>query len=133
MLRMILDALEELSQTQSEQQRTNVTDVGTNVGINVGTNEEKLLLLLKQDGTLTAKVLAGTLGITQRQVERMIARWKKECSYWLVQTMSKCFILLMPSMLLPHQNNALQPGRGQCALPQAWQQLFLCWAAPCGR
>ena len=52
MLRMILDALEELSQTQSEQQRTDVTDVGTNVGINVGvnvgTNEEKLLLLLKQ-------------------------------------------------------------------------------------
>ena len=43
MLRMILDALEELSQTQSEQQRTDVTDVGTNVGINVGTNEEKLL------------------------------------------------------------------------------------------
>lgn len=82
MLRMILDALKELSQTQSERQRTDGTDVGTNVGINVGvnvgTNEEKLLLLLKQDGTLTAKVLAGTLGITQRQVERMIARWKKE-------------------------------------------------------
>jgi Fic family protein len=32
-----------------------------NVGANVGTNEEKILLLLKQDGTLTAKVLASFL------------------------------------------------------------------------
>lgn len=36
-------------------------NVGANVGTNVGTNEEKLLLLLKQDGTLTAKVLASFL------------------------------------------------------------------------
>ena len=50
------------------------------VGINVGINGEKLLLLLKQDGTLTAKILAGTLGITQRQVERMIAKLKREGS-----------------------------------------------------
>jgi predicted HTH transcriptional regulator len=62
------------SSHQSERQQSDIA----NVGANVGTNEEKLLLLLKQDGTLTAKVLAGTLGITQRQVERMMARMKKE-------------------------------------------------------
>ena len=82
MLRMIRDALKELSETQNERQKSHPDDVGrnvgANVGVNVGTNEEKLILLLKQDGTLTAKVLAGTLGITQRQVERMIAKFKKE-------------------------------------------------------
>ena len=82
MLRMIRDALKELAETQSERQQSRADDVGRNVGLNVGanvgTNEEKLLLLLKQDGTLTAKVLAGTMGITQRQVERMIAKMKKE-------------------------------------------------------
>ena len=66
------------SSHQSEKQQSDIANVGVNVGANVGTNEEKFLLLLKQDGTLTAKVLAGTLGITQRQVERMIARIKKE-------------------------------------------------------
>lgn len=78
MLRMIRDALKELAETQSERQQSGPADVGRNVGVNVGTNEEKLLLLLKQDGTLTARALAGTLGITQRQVERIIAKMKKE-------------------------------------------------------
>ena len=53
------------------------TNVGTNVGINVGINEEKVLLLLKQDGKLTARTLASTLGLTQRQVERILAALKK--------------------------------------------------------
>lgn len=74
MLRMIRDALQDLSKMQSHRQQPRVKNVGTNVG----TNEEKLLQLLKQDGTLTAKVLAGTLDITQRQVERMIAKLKGE-------------------------------------------------------
>lgn len=74
MLRMIRDALQNLSTMQSHRQQPRVKNVGTNVGA----NEEKLLLLLKQDGTLTAKVLAGTLDITQRQVERMIAKLKVE-------------------------------------------------------
>lgn len=74
MLQMIRDALQDLSKAQSHRQQTRVKNVGTNVGA----NEEKLLLLLKQDGTLTAKVLAGTLDITQRQVERMIAKLKVE-------------------------------------------------------
>ena len=60
MLQMIRDALQDLSKAQSHRQQTRVKNVGTNVG----TNEEKLLLLLKEDGTLTAKVLARTLRIT---------------------------------------------------------------------
>ena len=82
MLKIILAALQEI-------------DVGTNVGINVGTNEEKVLALLSRDGTLTAKALAGTLGITVRQVERIIAKCKQDGTlirhgaskngYWEVQ------------------------------------------------
>ena len=53
-------------------------NVGRNVGVNVGTNEKKVLALLRQDGSLTAKVLASTLGITERQVERIIASLKKQ-------------------------------------------------------
>ena len=71
-LRMIRDALKELSEKQSAGQQSGHR--------NVGINGEKLLLLLKQDGTLTAKILAVTLGITQRQVERMIAKLKREGS-----------------------------------------------------
>ena len=82
MLRMIRDAMKELSRAQNENKQSDNEDVGINVGLNVGinaeTNEDKLLLLLKQDGTLTAKVLAGTLGITPRQAERMISKLKQE-------------------------------------------------------
>lgn len=82
MLRMIRDALKDLSVTQSERQWPDAHDVGRNVGKNVGRNvetkEEKLLLLLKQDGRLTVKVLAERLGITKRQVERMVAKLKRE-------------------------------------------------------
>jgi len=72
MLTMIRDALKELSQTQSK------SDVVTNVVRNVATNEGKILALLKQDGGLTAKVLASSLGITQRQVQRIIADLKEK-------------------------------------------------------
>lgn len=76
MLRMIRDALKELFENQKDE-----SDVGRNVGENVGrnvvTNEDKLLELLRQDGHLTAKVLASSLGLTQRQVERMLARLKE--------------------------------------------------------
>lgn len=67
---MIRDVLKELATTQSNIQESGIGDVGT--------NEERLLLLLKQDRTLTAKLLAIKLNLTQRQVERMIARLKKE-------------------------------------------------------
>ena len=56
-------------------------DVGVNVGKNVGINgkatEEKVLLLLQQDSRLTSKVLASTLGISQRQVERILKKLKE--------------------------------------------------------
>ena len=73
MLQIIRDALADIIKTQNSHQ-----NVGTNVGLNVGTNEEKVLALLRQDGRLTAKVLASTLGITERQVERLVASLKKQ-------------------------------------------------------
>lgn len=73
---MIRDALRELSEIQKAK-----PDVGRNVGANVGrkvvTNEDKLLELLRQDGHLTAKVLASSLDLTPRQVERMLAGLKQ--------------------------------------------------------
>ena len=72
MLRMIRDALKELSEN-----RASNTNVATNVVVNVVTNEEKILSLLRQDGKLTSKVLAASLGITQRQVQRIIADLKE--------------------------------------------------------
>ena len=56
-------------------------DVGVKVGKNVGINgketEEKVLLLLQQDSRLTSKVLASTLGISQRQAERILKKLKE--------------------------------------------------------
>ena len=74
--------LQEIYETLKKRQGDSIVTMKAtkDVGINVGINGEKLLLLLKQDGTLTAKILAGTLGITQRQVERMIAKLKREGS-----------------------------------------------------
>lgn len=69
MLRMIRDALKEISENQNN-------DVAVNVVTNVVTNEDKVLALLKQDGSLTAKILASSLGLTQRQVQRILANLK---------------------------------------------------------
>lgn len=77
-MRIIRDILKGLEKTQSESQESDIGDVGRNVGVNIGTNEEKLLLLLKQDRTLTSQIPGGTLGITERQVERRSANLKKE-------------------------------------------------------
>ena len=56
-------------------------DVGVKVGKNVGRNakatEHKDLLLLQQDSRLTSKVLASTLGISQRQAERILKKLKE--------------------------------------------------------
>lgn len=71
MLGMIRDALKELHENQ------NKTD-GLNVAVNVVTNEDKLLSMLRQDGRLTSKVLASSLGLTQRQVQRILANLKEE-------------------------------------------------------
>ena len=71
---MIRDALKELS----ENQRGKEEHVVINVAGNVVTNEEKVLALLRQDGKLTARVLGATLGLTQRQVQRILAGLKAE-------------------------------------------------------
>ncbi len=82
MLRMIRDALKELSETQNERKPSNsddvVTNVAENVVVNAATNEEKVLALLKQDGRMTAKTIGSTLGITLRQAQRIIAKLKAE-------------------------------------------------------
>ena len=73
MLQIIRDALADIIKTQDSHR-----NVGINVGINVGTNEKKVLALLRQDGRLTAKIIASTLGLTERQIERIIASLKKQ-------------------------------------------------------
>ena len=75
MLGMIRDALKELSENQN---RASGQNVATNVVTNVVTNEERVLALLRQDDRLTARILASSLGLTQRQVQRIIAKLKKE-------------------------------------------------------
>ena len=72
MLGMIRDALREISTTQNE------NDVVTNVVINVATNEDKVLSMLKQDGKMSATMLANSIGITQRQAQRILSKLKDE-------------------------------------------------------
>ena len=75
MLRMICNALKEVSENQIAEGKQNVV---LNVARNVVTNEDKVLALLRQDGKLTAKVLGSSLGLTQRQVQRILATLKEE-------------------------------------------------------
>ena len=75
MLGMVKDALKELAENQSYNDNQ---DVVVNVARNVVTNEEKVLALLRQDGKLTANILASSLGLTQRQVQRILANLKGE-------------------------------------------------------
>ena len=75
MLRMICNALKEVSENQIAEGKQNVV---LNVARNVVTNEDKVLALLRQDGKLTAKVLGSSLGLTQRQVQRSLATLKEE-------------------------------------------------------
>ncbi len=75
MLEMIYHALREVSEMQSTNGNPNVA---TNVAVNVVTNEDRILSLLRQDARLTAKVLASSLGLTQRQVQRILAKLKAE-------------------------------------------------------
>ena len=73
MLEVIRDALHDVTESQNK-----LHDVGEDVGVNVGTNKDKVLALLKQDRKLTAKTLASTLGLTDRQVERILSKLKTE-------------------------------------------------------
>ena len=69
MLEVIRDALRDVAESQNK---------SDNVGINVGTNEERILKLLRQDSKLTASTLASTIGLTDRQVERILSKLKAD-------------------------------------------------------
>lgn len=56
---------------------TNKGDVGINVGIN-DTLKERVLEYLKENPKASARILALDLGVSSRQIERMIARLKAE-------------------------------------------------------
>jgi Fic family protein len=73
MLQVIRDALKDVVDSQNKRH-----DVGINVGVNVGTNEDKVIMFLRQDSNLTAKTIAATLGLTDRQVERILSKLKSE-------------------------------------------------------
>lgn len=51
---------------------------GINVGINVGINEQKVLELLRKNNQITAKEIAGLLGISLRHSERLITSLKQK-------------------------------------------------------
>ena len=72
MLGMIRNALKEIIETNSG------TNVATNVVVNVVTNEEKIIELLRQDGNMSANMLSVSVGITQRQAQRILAKLKNE-------------------------------------------------------
>lgn len=72
MLGMIRNALKEISETHSQ------TNVVINIGKNVVTNEEKIIALLRQDGNMSANMLAVSVGVTERQAQRILAKLKAE-------------------------------------------------------
>ncbi len=54
-------------------------DVGDNVGDNVGEeNKLRILKLIRQDNTISAKILAEKLNLSSRQCERIVAELKKK-------------------------------------------------------
>lgn len=85
LLRILYDALKEmeakLQLNNDEMNNVGVKTskyVGTKNEIHVNRNEEKVLMLLEQDPKMTAKGLAVKVGLTDRQIERILARLKKE-------------------------------------------------------
>ena len=49
-----------------------------NVGVNVGVNEQRILEMIAEKGNVTAKQMSDSIGISQRQVERLLASLKKK-------------------------------------------------------
>lgn len=72
MLQEILNTLE------FHQGETIDPHVGINVGTNVGINEQKLLSLIARSPHISAREMAASLGITQRQCERILATLKQQ-------------------------------------------------------
>ena len=64
--------LKEISETQSD------IDVANDVVVNVVTNEHYVIKLLKKDGSLSSKQLSVSIGVTQRQVQRILAKLKEQ-------------------------------------------------------
>ncbi len=59
--------------------RDDLKEIGeTNVVVNVVTNEEKIIALLRQDGSMLAHMLSVSAGITQRQAQRILAKLRDE-------------------------------------------------------
>ncbi len=72
MLELIRDSLKDISGNRYD-------NVGINVGTNVGTNTEKAILSeIEADSRVTAAALSEKLGISSRQVERILADLKKK-------------------------------------------------------
>ena len=72
MLQMICDVLKEISETQSD------IDVADDVVVSVVTNEHNVIKLLKKDGSLSSKQLSVSISVTQRQVQRILAKLKEQ-------------------------------------------------------
>ena len=53
-------------------------DATSDVGVNVGVNEQKVMSLIANNKYATAKQMAELIGISQRQVERLIAALTKK-------------------------------------------------------
>jgi len=70
---MLSEILRTLKSHQGE-----ALDDGTNVGTNVGENERKVLSIIAHTPQATAREMAGVLGITSRQCERILASLKQK-------------------------------------------------------
>ena len=53
-------------------------NVGVNVGANVGVNEQKILNIIAENDHVTAKQMSEIIGISQRQVERLLSSLTKK-------------------------------------------------------
>ena len=76
--------LQEIYETLKKRQGDSIVtmkatkDVGINVSINVGINEQKVLELFEKNNQITAKEIAGLLGISLRHSERLITSLKQK-------------------------------------------------------
>ncbi len=73
MLGLIRDALKELSENQKDSGNRSIPE---SVVTNVAANEDRILCLLKDNGKLTAGQIAETIGLSQRHVQRILAKLK---------------------------------------------------------
>ncbi len=75
MLQMIRDALREISVTQRD--RDVVGGVVDDVVVSMASNEDNVIRYLKKDGSMSSKQLSDSIGVTQRQVQRILANLKE--------------------------------------------------------